>query len=109
MAILVDDVGTDYTSEVIRMEYEWTPPHCLDCKLFGHNSGKCPKKVCDPEVVDNSAKNNDSFTDVVNRKNKGKKVANQMPKNQITGGGFYMDEDDLDCYDGYEAQVYDIP
>ncbi|GKF13552.1 hypothetical protein Tco_0055014, partial [Tanacetum coccineum] len=25
------------------------------------------------------------------------------------GGGFSLDEDDLDCYDGYEAQVYDIP
>ncbi|GKC54099.1 hypothetical protein Tco_1076844, partial [Tanacetum coccineum] len=25
------------------------------------------------------------------------------------GGGFSMDKDDLDCYDGYEAQVYDIP
>ncbi|GJT17938.1 hypothetical protein Tco_0876644 [Tanacetum coccineum] len=25
------------------------------------------------------------------------------------GGGFTMDEDDLDYYDGYEAQVYDLP
>ncbi|GJS20322.1 reverse transcriptase domain-containing protein [Tanacetum coccineum] len=91
MAIPVDDDddGTDYTSEVIRVEYEWTPPHCLDCKLFGHNSRKCPKKVCEPEVVDNSDKNNDGFTDVVNRKNKGNKVANQMPKNQIAGIKFH--------------------
>ncbi|GKC07748.1 reverse transcriptase domain-containing protein [Tanacetum coccineum] len=90
MAIPVDDDdGTDYTSEVIRVEYEWTPPHCLDYKLFGHNSRKCPKKVCEPEVVDNSDKNNDGFTDVVNRKNKGNKVANQMPKNQIAGIKFH--------------------
>ncbi|GJW52913.1 zinc knuckle CX2CX4HX4C containing protein [Tanacetum coccineum] len=25
------------------------------------------------------------------------------------GGWFTLDEDDLDCYDGYEAQVYDLP
>ncbi|GKC90588.1 hypothetical protein Tco_1151237 [Tanacetum coccineum] len=55
-----DDDGTDYTSE-----------------------------VCEPEVVDNSDKNNDGFTDMVNRKNKGNKVANQMPKNQIEGIKFH--------------------
>ncbi|GJX46761.1 hypothetical protein Tco_0271951 [Tanacetum coccineum] len=26
-----------------------------------------------------------------------------------TGGGYHMEEDDLDFYDGYEAQVYDLP
>ncbi|GJV07007.1 hypothetical protein Tco_1344663 [Tanacetum coccineum] len=25
-----------------------------------------------------------------------------------TGGGFTMEDDDLDCYDGYEAQIYDL-
>ncbi|GKD73873.1 hypothetical protein Tco_1332155, partial [Tanacetum coccineum] len=25
------------------------------------------------------------------------------------GGGFSLEEDDLDCYDGYEAQVFDVP
>ncbi|GJS57523.1 histone deacetylase 14 [Tanacetum coccineum] len=112
--------------------------------LFGHNSEKCPKKVSVADsTIDTLA--NDGFTEVVSRKNKGKKVANQMPKNQIAaakeasksnprtvsdleeesdeddvyfpneeytsglGGGFSLDEDDLDCYDGYEAQVYDIP
>ncbi|GJV53260.1 reverse transcriptase domain-containing protein [Tanacetum coccineum] len=107
MAIPVDDDddGTDYTSEVIRVEYEWTPPHCLDCKLFGHNSRKCPKKVCEPEVVDNSDKNNDGFTDVVNRKNKGNKVANQMPKNQIAGIQFHKPK--LSFYRPINKQVND--
>nr|GEV59415.1 hypothetical protein [Tanacetum cinerariifolium] len=59
MAIQVDDDddGTDYTSEVICMEYEWTPPHCLDCKLFGHNSGKCPKKANDKQTKKKPAAN----------------------------------------------------
>nr|GEW14177.1 hypothetical protein [Tanacetum cinerariifolium] len=26
----------------------------------------------------------------------------------LTGDGFSFDEEDLDCYDGYEAQVYDL-
>ncbi|GJX70191.1 zinc knuckle CX2CX4HX4C containing protein [Tanacetum coccineum] len=26
-----------------------------------------------------------------------------------TGEGFTMEEDDLDCYDGYEAHIYDLP
>ncbi|GKF55795.1 hypothetical protein Tco_0166135, partial [Tanacetum coccineum] len=25
------------------------------------------------------------------------------------GEGFNMEEDDLDCYDGYEAQIYNLP
>ncbi|GJS36918.1 hypothetical protein Tco_0535300 [Tanacetum coccineum] len=26
-----------------------------------------------------------------------------------TGGGFTLEVDDLDCYDGYEAHIYDLP
>ncbi|GKE43463.1 putative reverse transcriptase domain, ribonuclease H-like domain, aspartic peptidase domain protein [Tanacetum coccineum] len=119
MAIPIDDKeGTGYTSEEIQ---------------------KCPKKVSVADsTIDTLA--NVGFTEVVSRKNKGKKVANH-PKNQIAAakeasksnprsmsdleedsneeevyfsneeytsgmvGGFSMDEDDLDCYDGYEAKV----
>ncbi|GKA38501.1 probable caffeoyl-CoA O-methyltransferase, partial [Tanacetum coccineum] len=31
MAIPRED-GIGYTKEVIRVEYEWKPPHCVDCK-----------------------------------------------------------------------------
>ncbi|GJX35827.1 reverse transcriptase domain-containing protein, partial [Tanacetum coccineum] len=91
MAIPIDDVdGSGYISEVIQVEYEWTPPHCLDCKLFGHNSEKCPKKVSvTAATVDTSAKNNDGFTEVVSRRTKGNKAANQQPKNQTTGIRFH--------------------
>ncbi|GKD43587.1 hypothetical protein Tco_1268232 [Tanacetum coccineum] len=77
MAIPIDDDdGTGYTSKVICVEYEWTPPHCLECKLFGHNSEKCPKKVIVVEpTIDASA--NDGFTKVVSRKNKGKNDSSQ--------------------------------
>ncbi|GJV32722.1 zinc knuckle CX2CX4HX4C containing protein [Tanacetum coccineum] len=29
----------------IRVEYEWTPPRCSSCKVFGHVLGECPKKI----------------------------------------------------------------
>nr|GEU90230.1 hypothetical protein [Tanacetum cinerariifolium] len=46
MAVSNDnDEGDGYTREVIRVEYEWKPPHCVDCKIFGHNQSQCPKRV----------------------------------------------------------------
>ncbi|GJZ58423.1 uncharacterized mitochondrial protein-like protein, partial [Tanacetum coccineum] len=91
MAIPIDDDdGTGYTSEVICVEYEWTSPHCLECKIFGHNSEKCPKKVNALEVNgESSANNNDGFTKVINRRNKGEKVSNQMLENLIAGIHFH--------------------
>nr|GEW81344.1 zinc knuckle CX2CX4HX4C [Tanacetum cinerariifolium] len=35
--------GTGYTKETIRIEYEWKPPRCSTCFLFGHSVGDCPK------------------------------------------------------------------
>ncbi|GJW41550.1 putative reverse transcriptase domain-containing protein [Tanacetum coccineum] len=88
--------GIGYISEVIRVEYEWKPPYCLDCKIFRHSSEKCPNKVIvKDDNVDNSAQNNDAFTEVVSRKNKGKKVVNQQPKNPIAGLRFHKPKSTL--------------
>ncbi|GJZ26941.1 zinc knuckle CX2CX4HX4C containing protein [Tanacetum coccineum] len=35
----------DFTKETIRVEYEWRPPRCDTCKIFGHVHDYCPKKV----------------------------------------------------------------
>ncbi|GJT72630.1 zinc knuckle CX2CX4HX4C containing protein [Tanacetum coccineum] len=35
----------DFTKETIRVEYEWRPPMCDECKIFGHVHDHCPKKV----------------------------------------------------------------
>nr|GEV96231.1 hypothetical protein [Tanacetum cinerariifolium] len=37
--------GDDFTKETIRVEYEWRPPVCDVCKIFGHVHDHCPKKV----------------------------------------------------------------
>ena len=46
MAIPLED-GTGYTREVIKVEYEWKPPHCTNCKIYGHTNDKCSKRVMD--------------------------------------------------------------
>nr|GEZ73867.1 hypothetical protein [Tanacetum cinerariifolium] len=43
MAIPVEE-GNGHIKEVIRVEYEWMPPHCVDCIRFGHDTSLCPKQ-----------------------------------------------------------------
>ncbi|GJS23011.1 zinc knuckle CX2CX4HX4C containing protein [Tanacetum coccineum] len=35
----------DFTKETIRVEYEWKPPRCDTCKIFGHTIDHCPLNV----------------------------------------------------------------
>ncbi|GJS77179.1 integrase, catalytic region, zinc finger, CCHC-type containing protein [Tanacetum coccineum] len=82
MAILVEDeIG--YTREVIRVEYEWKPPHCVECKIFGHGTLQCPKRA--KEEVSNAppkattkpcsmVDQDEGFVEVKSQKTKGKKV-----------------------------------
>ncbi|GKC50396.1 putative ribonuclease H-like domain-containing protein, partial [Tanacetum coccineum] len=35
--------GNRYTKETIRVEYEWKPPCCSTCFIFGHSLDDCPK------------------------------------------------------------------
>ncbi|GKC17180.1 trichome birefringence-like protein 3 [Tanacetum coccineum] len=77
---IVDDNGdtTGYTKERIRVEYEWKPPLCLECHVFGHYAEMCPKRVTQPVTKTNDA-NNDGFMAVNNRKKKGKALAHTKP------------------------------
>nr|GEV78032.1 hypothetical protein [Tanacetum cinerariifolium] len=50
-----EEEGDGYIKEVVRVEYEWKPPHCVDCKSFGHDTSVCPKRVRE-EVPKNSAR-----------------------------------------------------
>ncbi|GJZ39234.1 zinc knuckle CX2CX4HX4C containing protein [Tanacetum coccineum] len=40
----------DFTKETIRVEYEWRPPRCDTCKIFGHVHDYFPKKVVNPRI-----------------------------------------------------------
>ncbi|GJZ05271.1 reverse transcriptase domain-containing protein [Tanacetum coccineum] len=77
MAIPVDE-DDGHIKETVRVEYEWKPPHCVDCKSFGHDTLLCPKRVRE-EVPKHSARvanttvmeeNDDGFTEVKSRKKK---------------------------------------
>ncbi|GJU92885.1 zinc knuckle CX2CX4HX4C containing protein [Tanacetum coccineum] len=43
--------GDILPKETIRVEYEWRPPRCDTCNIFGHFLDYCPKKVVSPPIV----------------------------------------------------------
>nr|GEY12644.1 putative zinc finger, CCHC-type [Tanacetum cinerariifolium] len=45
---ILNEEGDRYIKEVIRVEYDWKPPHCDECKIFGHGPLQCPKRVVEP-------------------------------------------------------------
>nr|GEU30345.1 hypothetical protein [Tanacetum cinerariifolium] len=72
------EVGNGHIMEVICVEYEWKPPHCVECQSFGHNLNLCPKQVR-VEILKTSAmdskattmeENDDGFVEVKSRKKK---------------------------------------
>ncbi|GJR54170.1 hypothetical protein Tco_1404691 [Tanacetum coccineum] len=86
--------GDGYTKEVIRVEYEWKPPYCSDCKFFEHDLLQCPKHVkenafndpskvflkpCNMEGMDTVDTTGDAFKEVKRKKNKGKRT-DQQPR-----------------------------
>lgn len=82
MAIPNDD-ETDYTIEKIRVEYEWKPPHCVDCKCFGHDSTLCPKRVRHeapnrPKVNAPKSSDDEGFVEVKSRKKKNSEEAQKF-------------------------------
>ncbi|GJU98324.1 reverse transcriptase domain-containing protein [Tanacetum coccineum] len=38
-------IGSVYMKETIHIEYEWKPPRCSTCWIFGHSLVDCPKVV----------------------------------------------------------------
>nr|GEW36946.1 zinc knuckle CX2CX4HX4C [Tanacetum cinerariifolium] len=68
-------IGDGFTKKTIHVEYEWRPPRCDICKIFGHVHDHCPKKVVSPPIVTTSTveKSNDGFQMVgKKKKRKGK-------------------------------------
>ena len=67
--------GDGFTKESIRVEYEWRPPRCTLCKIFGHIYEHCTKKETTPPVVTTSnvvPPAYDGFQKVSRKKKKGK-------------------------------------
>ncbi|GKB26389.1 zinc knuckle CX2CX4HX4C containing protein, partial [Tanacetum coccineum] len=83
-----------FTKETIRVEYEWRPPTCDICKIFGHVHDQCPKKVVSPPIVTTSnvatltvEKKNEGFQMVGKKKKMNAKVDYKHTKNGATNVG----------------------
>ncbi|GJX00799.1 hypothetical protein Tco_0184712 [Tanacetum coccineum] len=74
--------GPRFIKETIPFEYEWKPPRCHTCNIFGHTGDSCPKKVVVTPVANDTNDTNDGFQKVVNKKrnNKGKSAGNIIPR-----------------------------
>ncbi|GKE35117.1 RNA-directed DNA polymerase, eukaryota, reverse transcriptase zinc-binding domain protein [Tanacetum coccineum] len=60
IAIGIPDLdGPGHTKETIRVEYEWKPPRCPTCNIFGHTGETWPKKVVTNPVVNDTNVTND--------------------------------------------------
>ncbi|GKB63570.1 putative RNA-directed DNA polymerase [Tanacetum coccineum] len=73
-----------YMKEQIKVEYEWHPPTCHDCHVFGHTMESCPKRLV--EVVKEKEKEQvqeDGFTIISNKNKKSKKKNNAIEKDPI--------------------------
>ncbi|KAF5809887.1 hypothetical protein HanXRQr2_Chr04g0162741 [Helianthus annuus] len=77
--------GNKYVTETIRVEYEWEPPRCAHCCVFGHDSEGCPKRIgSTSKPPTNKPKvDKDGFSEVTVKKSANKngfQVNNQKPK-----------------------------
>ncbi|GJT18231.1 hypothetical protein Tco_0876937 [Tanacetum coccineum] len=70
--------GFGFSKETVRVEYEWKPPQCDHCKIFGHVDDQCPKNAMNIPTIDMT---NDGFQVVVNKQkmNHGNSPKNRAP------------------------------
>ncbi|GKD63866.1 reverse transcriptase domain-containing protein [Tanacetum coccineum] len=69
-----------FIKETIRVKYEWKPPRCHTCHIFGHTVESCPKKVVVTPVANDT---NDGFQKVVNKKRDNKGLLVKLTLRQI--------------------------
>nr|GEU44033.1 hypothetical protein [Tanacetum cinerariifolium] len=67
--------GEGYSKEVIRVEYEWKPPRCDKCKIFGHFLDSCSRNIKAAKKVDTV---DDGFQQVSRRKKPSQNVASNL-------------------------------
>ena len=66
--------GDGFSKQIIKIDYEWRPPQCMHCCVFGHEDNKCPMQPKAKEIVTGKGiVDSEGFTDVVRKKFWGKK------------------------------------
>nr|GEV33599.1 zinc finger, CCHC-type [Tanacetum cinerariifolium] len=81
--------GEGFTKETIRAKYEWRPPRCDICKIFGHVHDHCPKKVVSPPIVTTTT----FVTPIVEKSNNGFQMVGKKKKRK---GQFKSTNEDKD-------------
>nr|GFA66685.1 zinc knuckle CX2CX4HX4C [Tanacetum cinerariifolium] len=86
-----------FTKETIHVEYEWRPPRCDICKIFGHVHDHFPKKVMSPPIVTTSnvvtptvEKTNDEEDDEEDVQNMYDKSDNLLQNTKAGGSSSFM-------------------
>ncbi|GJS49722.1 reverse transcriptase domain-containing protein [Tanacetum coccineum] len=79
MGVPLED-GTGHKIERIKVEYEWKPPVCTDCHIFGYSNSQCPKRDPVEVVVDVNEPTHDGFTVVTKRRKRSKAKENNNAK-----------------------------
>ncbi|XP_022019842.1 uncharacterized protein LOC110919899 [Helianthus annuus] len=76
----VEDGG--FLKSSINVEYEWTPPRCSTCNVFGHTLEDCPKVVKPKINQEPKGKNklDEQGYQVIGKKNLAKHVIKDKPK-----------------------------
>ncbi|GJY23686.1 uncharacterized protein Tco_0397344 [Tanacetum coccineum] len=65
-------VGGEKTVDTVIVEYEWRPPRCAHCKIFGHVDSNCPKQVQIAEKnTTTNLVDNERFQQVTKKFNRG--------------------------------------
>ncbi|GKD67596.1 hypothetical protein Tco_1321686, partial [Tanacetum coccineum] len=87
--------GPGFSKENIHVEYEWKPPRCPNCNIFGHTSESCPKRVVAAPEVTNIVRDDhdDGFQQVRNRKRNSKgntKGKQAIPRGVPMSKGFQV-------------------
>lgn len=72
--------GDELIRTEIKVEYEWKPPRCSLCKVFGHVDASCLKNITKPTKEKTQIHDNDGFQQV-KKKKKGFNVG--PPKKQL--------------------------
>ncbi|GJV46548.1 putative RNA-directed DNA polymerase [Tanacetum coccineum] len=79
-------VGEGFYMCNVRVEYEWKPPRCACCKVFGHIQDECPKNI-DSDVVKNMKKPNQTPRGVPVTPKVGFKPAKQVYRQKVNSSG----------------------
>ncbi|PWA61167.1 hypothetical protein CTI12_AA374640 [Artemisia annua] len=64
----------------LKVEYDWKPPLCSYCKVFGHSFEKCLKRERTEEQVKQNKKDGEGFTQANARKNTQNKEQRNAPQ-----------------------------